>query len=249
MDRISFLFFLGSFAFANGFHTKKCNQNLLELKTMGMIKCMSARFKEVEHLFQPSNMQNLENNPLGCDFIDKNVECWNNHLGSCFNDDFKNDMATLWDASYENQVYVSCHRNGARRTNQLTLVQQRLTQKYAQYRFQPEKLNDIIQLEGQCSSSTFKRSIQRGTECFMSKAQMQMFRLSLAVQSGALSNNADLPVCELLSTGLECFDLKECLSDQESKFVGNLIVTLYKVSGKVLMRSFQGCIFKRKKNF
>ena len=76
----------------------------------------------------------------------------------------------------------------------------------------------------------------------MSKAQMQMFRLSLAVQSGALSNNADLPVCELLSTGLECFDLKECLSDQESKFVGNLIVTLYKVSSKALMRSSLGCI-------
>ena len=33
-------------------------------------------------------MQNMQDNPLGCDFIDKNIECWNNHLGSCFIDDF-----------------------------------------------------------------------------------------------------------------------------------------------------------------
>ena len=230
MDRISFFFVVASLAFANGFHTKKCNQNLLELKTMGMIKCMSGRWKEVEHLFKPSNTQNLQDNPLGCDFIDKNVACWNDHLGSCFNDDFKNDMATLWDASYENQVYVSCQRNGVRRTNQYNLVQQRLTQKYAQYRFQPEKLNDIIQLDNPCSSSSFQRSMERGMNCFMSKAQMQMLKLQLAMQHyGSLVNEADLPICNLLSIGLGCFDLKECLNDQESKFVANLIVTVYKV--------------------
>ena len=147
MEKVLLIFLIASSAPAYGFHTQKCNQNLLEIRTMGMIKCLQSRWKDVEHLFKPNNVQTLENNPLGCDFIDKNIACWNKHLGSCFIDDFKNDMATLLDASYENQAYVSCHRNGARRSNQLKLVQTRLAQKYAQYRFQSEKANAIIQLE------------------------------------------------------------------------------------------------------
>ena len=75
--------------------------------------------------------------------------------------------------------------------------------------------------------------------CFMSKAHMQMMKLQVALQrsdinsyfeyDGSYINDADLPVCDLMTIGLGCFDLKECLSDQESKYVANLIVTLYKV--------------------
>ena len=232
MEKVLCFLLIASLAPAYGFHTQKCNQNLFEIRTMGMIKCLQSRWKEVEHLFKPNNVQTLENNPLGCDFIDKNIACWNNHLGSCFIDDFKKDMATLLDASYENQAYVSCHRNGARRTNQLKLVQTRLTQKYAQYKFQPEKLNDIIQLENPCSSQRFMSSIERGGQCFMSKAQSQMFDVQMAMYSSR-SNDVTLPVCDLLTIGLDCFKLKECFNDQESQFLANLIVTLYKVSRMV----------------
>ena len=231
MEKVLFFFLIAALAPAYGFHTQKCNQNLLEVRTMGMIKCLQSRWKEVEHLFKPSNMQNLEKNPFGCDFIDKNIACWNKHLGSCFIDDFKKDMATLLDASYENQAYVSCHRNGARRTNQLKLVQTRLAQKYAQYKFQPEKLNDIIQLENPCSSQRFMSSIERGMQCFMSKAQSQMFDFQIAMNPAYSrgSNDVALPVCDVLTIGLDCFKLKECFNDQESQFLANLIVTLYKV--------------------
>ena len=231
MEKVLLIFLIASSAPAYGFHTQKCNQNLFEIRTMGMIKCLQSRWKEVEHLFKPNNVQTLENNPLGCDFIDKNIACWNKHLGSCFIDDFKNDMATLLDASYENQAYVSCHRNGARRTNQLKLVQTRLAQKYAQYRFQPEKLNDIIQLENPCSSQRFMSAIERGTQCFMSKAQSKMADFAIAMEPAysRRSNDVTLPVCDVLTIGLDCFKLKECFNDQESQFLANLIVTLYKV--------------------
>ena len=233
MARISFLFLVASFALANGFYTQKCNHDVLEQKTMGMIQCLNKRWKAIEHLFKPNNMQNMEDNPLGCDFIDKNIECWNNHLGSCFIDGFKNDMATLLDASYENQAYVSCHRNGVRRTNQLTLVQQRLTQKYAKYKMYPQKLNEIIQLDNPCSSSSFESAVQTGMFCFMMKAQTQVEKFANAMQpsysTGGLNSNVDLPFCEVLAIGLDCFKLKDCLSDQESEFMADLIVTLYKV--------------------
>ena len=232
MEKVSFFFLIASLALAHGFKTQKCNQDLLEVRTMGMMKCLQARWEEVEHLFKANSMQTLEDNPLGCDFIDKNIACWNEHVGSCFIDDFRKDMATLLDASYENQAYVACHRNGVRRTNQLTLVQKRLAQKYAQYKFQPEKLNDIIQLENPCSSQRFMSSIERGGQCFMSKAQSQMFDVQMAMYSSR-SNDVTLPVCDLLTIGLDCFKLKECFNDQESQFLANLIVTLYKVSRMV----------------
>ena len=233
MEKVSFFFLIASMALAHGFKTQKCNQDLLEVKTMGMMKCLQARWDEVEHLFKPNNMQTLEDNPLGCDFIDKNIACWNEHLGSCFIDDFRKDMATLLDASYENQAYVACHRNGVRRTNQLTLVQKRLAQKYAQYQFQPEKLNEIIQLDNQCSYFTFVRDFQEEWECFTSEGKSKIKDLYSTLyprySSGSQGNDVVLPVCDVLAFGLDCFHLRECLNDQEGKFLANLIVTFYKV--------------------
>ena len=242
MEKALLFFLIGSLAPVYGFHTKKCNQNLLEIRTTEMIKCLQSRWKDVEHLFKPNNMQTLEKNPLGCDFIDKNIACWNKHLGSCFIDDFKKDMATLLDAFYENQAYISCHRNGNRRTNQLTLVQSRLAQKYAQYKFQSEKLNEIIQLENPCSSQIFVSSLEFGKRCFnrfffgpevfYSSYHTDVFDFQKAMNL-EYSNRNDVvpPVCEILDIGLDCFKMTDskCFNDQEYYFFGNLIVTLYKV--------------------
>jgi len=57
---------------------------------------------------------------------------------------------------------------------------------------------------------------------------MEMETLS-SYRYGAINQEVDIPICNVLTVSLDCFSLKECLTDQESKFLGNLIVTLYKM--------------------
>ena len=78
-------------------------------------------------------------------------------------------------------------------------------------------------------------AIERGTQCFMSKSQSKMADFAIAMEPAYSrgSNDVTLPVCDVLTIGLDCFKLKECFNDQESQFLANLIVTLYKVCSMV----------------
>merc|ERR1719367_457610 len=76
----------------------------------------------------------------------------------------------------------------------------------------------------------------------MMKAQTQIEKFSNAMEpsfsSGGLNSNEDLPFCDVLTIGLDCFKLKDCLSDQESEFMADLIVTLY----KMLLKELEGTL-------
>ena len=219
----------------NAFQTRNCNQNLLELKTVGMFKCLEARWKESEHLFHPNNIQTLQTNPLGCNFIDKHVACWNEYLGSCFVDDFKSDMARLIDASYEKQEYVSCNRNGRTRKAQYELVVEQLTRKYAQFKYNPDRLPSIIQTDQICEVETFMNSMYKGRSCWQDRAKSTFYQVTFAFSMQSIQRTP-IPLCKLIAETVDCFDLKGCLNQQESKFIGNIMVTLYKMAMKELIR-------------
>jgi hypothetical protein len=227
---------------ATAFQTENCNQNLLELQTTRMSKCFDTNFKKVMHLFNPDNMTD---NPLGCDFIDKNIACWNDYLGSCFSDEFKNDMATLIDVSFEKSEHISCDQGvrGSHRRNRLDTKILTLTNKYKQYKYHPDRIDSIIKLEKQCSMETAQSSFADGIPCWSSKAQpifenaqqaVMMSQLSRSI--GSSNQKMSLPICKLFTETLECFDLEGCLSEQEIQFLKNLIVTFYKALMNELTR-------------
>ena len=92
-----------------------------------------------------------------------------------------------------------------------------------------------------------QNSFADGIPCWSRKAQPSFLKAQQAVISKQLSRSVtfkseltssiqkmSLPICKLFTETLECFDLEGCLSERESQFLRNVIVTFY----KVLMNEF-----------
>ena len=150
-------------------------------------------------------------------------------------------MATLIDAAYENSEHISCNqnnRNGFRRKGQLDLVTKNLVNKYMQYKYQPDRINSIIQLDHKCTMQKAQSSLTADLRCFSLKAQpmseeaqQSLLQTQLSyVLTRSSTPKLSMPICEIFTETLKCFDLEGCLSIQESQFLKNLLVTFYKVT-------------------
>ena len=220
------------------FHTQNCDQNQLEVKTTGTLKCLNDHYKELEEMFKPSEISNtLKNTPLNCDFIDRDVACFVDHLGTCFPDAFKIDMATLLDASYGAYEWVTCDRHAGNRKSRLTLVAERIATKYQQYPIHKALMDSIIQFDQNCDIQTAQMSLLQDLQCWTENAELS-FQKSSEAGVGAVYFNkkTSMPMCKGVTESFNCFKMNGCLTDQERVFVLNLSATLYRVIMKELVR-------------
>jgi len=207
-----------------------CDQNQLELKTMETLKCANDHYKELEEMFKPNSISNtLKNSPLGCDFIDRDVACIVDHLGTCFPDEITNDVATMIDAAYETSEYVSCDRHGGNRNARLQVIEQRIARKYRQYPTHKALMDNIIQLDQNCDEQAAIVAFGQDQQCFRDNAEPSFQKASEAfVGAYYFSTKTSMPVCKGVTETLKCFNMNGCLTDREREFLENLAATFYK---------------------
>ena len=216
---------IAQFSIALAFHTLHCDQNQLEVKTMGTLKCLNDHFKEFEGLFQPNQvLSTFQNGPIDCDFIDRDIACFADHIGACFADEFKTDMATMIEAAYlfEAGKFVSCNRHSVKRKSQFMMKVYQIPPKYQQY-----QLKIPIELDQICDKQTSIESFnQHDKQCKEDNADPNFNK---ALFNAFYSRNKTaMPVCKGVTESLKCFSMKGCLTDQEREFLENLAATFYK---------------------
>ena len=215
---------------AFGFQTTNCNQNQLEIKMTDTLKCNKANWKDFTDRFGSNNPLSKDN-PIGCDFIDKEISCFYANVGTCFTDEIRNDVATLFEYSYSKSEYISCKRLDGARKDKAEIKAQTLIYKYAQYiKSDPDFLESIIRPDLNCQQKRFIESFDESLECLKTQVLPSAGALSQAFNLAIYGQKTSMPICEMVTQTLDCFNTNQCMTKQESDFILNMIATFYNMA-------------------
>jgi hypothetical protein len=215
--------------FVIGLQTENCNLQQLEDKSKAAFSCwyehgMSTFF---------ADEQTTKSIALGCDYVDVDVSCFTENLGSCFSDEMAKDLVTVMEYSYANLSYVSCNRFEGARKAQMETKLRTIMEKYVLKLQTGNFIDSIIQFDNKCSTEKFFQSFSQYAPCLENSVQKYLVPIAEAFTYTVMGQNTSMPVCEGLSQTLFCITPNNCLSKREADFLQDLIATFYDVFMKV----------------
>ena len=235
--------------------TPYCNHHRFESRLMKTLSCLENANREIG--------LGSERN-IGCDDIDKVHSCTIDNIGTCFNEDIKNDLATILEmAKMEiagngslikkhlnpmSDINLTCERFTGPDKARVMNNAMALVQKYSQNLRNPKFLDSIITLDNKCSfedlidsfgelpqSPCVERNLMDVLLIF--KEVTEIKNLGLNQRSNNFGNlQSPSSLCKEINEILNCVKPNECFSAQEVQLVKKLVLTMYKMLLKSVIK-------------
>ena len=230
------IWFLANVLLANvviGFLTKKCDHHQIEAQFKGYFNCIYNMTEEKsKSAIKARNNDTIE----WCNLLEKETNCFTQHLGTCLNEQITNDLEILYLFSSMQNGRIACTRVGNRNASTIRSKGSSLMKNYIS---DIQNVNEIATFDKGCSTSNLKNAIlQLGAKIRKQTRELENIISDYVLDAYINKDDGDeemkitsYPVCKTVVNILDnCFEENNCLSKDEMDLAKSALATFYQLT-------------------